>query len=89
MQSINRRRRNIFPYEQKVKQGDIVTVIGFTSAFTSANKKDNLEDGAKSLDISKEIGIVLEVFDTDNAAWVFFPSVGKVYVKIEALEKIT
>ena len=72
-----------------MKQGDIVTVIGFTSAFTSANKTDNLKDSSKDLDISKEIGIILEVFDTDDAAWVFFPSVGKVYIKIKSLKKIT
>ena len=72
-----------------MKQGDIVTVIGFTSAFTSSNKTDNLKDSGKDLDISKEIGIILEVFDTDDAAWVFFPSVGKVYIKIKSLKKIT
>ena len=72
-----------------MKQGDIVTVTGFTSAFTSSSRGDNLEDGINVFDISKEIGIIIEIFDSDNAAWVFFPSVGKVYVNINSLKKIT
>jgi len=69
-----------------VKQGDIVIVTGFTSAFTSATSK--ISEAVKAFDTSKEIGIIIEIFVKDNSAWVYFPSVGKVYVNIESLEKL-
>lgn len=72
-----------------MKQGDIVSVSGFTAAFAASSRWSDLEDGTNVFDVSKEIGIIIEVFDTDNAAWVFFPSVGKVYINLNALKKIT
>ena len=55
-----------------MKKGDIVKVSGFTSV----------------LDVQGEIGLIIEIFVKDNAAWVLFPGTGKVYVNLNSLEKI-
>ena len=55
-----------------MKKGDIVKVSGFTSV----------------LDVQGEIGLIIEIFVKDNAAWVLFPGTGKVYVNLSSLEKI-
>ena len=74
-----------------MKQGDIVSVSGFTTAFADFSIPTDGADkeSINVFDVSKEIGIIIEVFDTDNAAWVFFPSVGKVYINLNSLKKIT
>jgi hypothetical protein len=55
-----------------MKVGDVVIVSGFTSV----------------LDITNQIGLVLEIFVKDEAAWVLFPGAGKVYVNLNSLKKI-
>tara|TARA_R110001592_G_scaffold275122_1_gene542079 strand:+ start:547 stop:717 length:171 start_codon:yes stop_codon:yes gene_type:complete len=55
-----------------MKIGDLVIVSGFTSV----------------LGISNQIGLVLEIFVKDNAAWVLFPNVGKSYVNLSSLKKV-
>ena len=55
-----------------MKKGDIVKVSGFTSV----------------LDVQFQIGLIIEMFVKDNAAWVLFPGTGKVYISLSSLEKI-
>ena len=55
-----------------MKKGDVVRVSGFTSV----------------LDVQGEIGLIVEIFVKDNAAWVLFPGTGKVYISLSSLEKI-
>jgi len=58
----------------KVMQiGDLVTVSGFTSV----------------LDVSNQIGLILEIFVKDSAAWVLFPGIGKAYINLSSLKKVT
>ena len=56
-----------------MKAGDIVKVSGFTSV----------------LDVVDQVGLVLEVFVKDKSAWVLFPVVGKAYISLDALEKLS
>ena len=56
-----------------MKKGDLVKVSGFTSV----------------VDVADQIGLILEVFVKDNAAWVLFPSSGKVYINLNSLKKIS
>ena len=55
-----------------MKNGDVVRVSGFTSV----------------LDVQFQIGLIIEMFVKDNAAWVLFPGAGKVYISLSSLEKI-
>jgi len=52
-----------------MKEGDLVQVTGFTSV----------------IDAIDQIGIILEIFVNDNAAWVLFPSIGKQYIGLKSL----
>ena len=52
-----------------IQQGDLVQVTGFTSV----------------IDAIDQIGIILEVFVNDNAAWILFPSIGKQYINLKSL----
>ena len=56
-----------------MQPGDLVRVDGFTSAIDAAGK----------------IGIILEIFVKDNTAWVLFPGIGKEYISLKSLTKLT
>ena len=55
-----------------MKPGDLIKVSGKTSV--------NFAEG--------KIGIIIQLFVKDNAAWVLLPGIGKKYIKISALTKI-
>lgn len=56
-----------------MQPGDLVRVDGFTSVVEAAGK----------------IGIILEIFVKDNSAWVLFPGIGKEYINLKSLTKLS
>ena len=56
-----------------MKPGDLVVVEGFTSVLEAVGR----------------VGIILEIFVKDKAAWVLLPGVGKEYINLNSLKLLT